>query len=406
MKKIIFTLFVITNTIFASSYSNLKEIAYKSLSDNIVEIENKYYLRAGANHFGSLWTRDFAYSAEGLISAKRSDVVRDHLEKLFSKVRKDGLVPRVLDNMNSAARVFRMLTGILKHTVKDLDKNIKPEYKGEHKTIAMDSNVLVLRAALLYLEATGDQEWFNNHIEVMTKIYRFYDQNKNDQGYIVQDDYGDWQDSVKRDGVTFLTNFHYWWVSNKLSRYDAFNINNNDVSRFRDQLFQDFLHPEFGVFSTHENHKELISIDGNLFALLSPDFFESKEQQQTLYQNLKKHPIWKKRKIPGSATFPNYPNSEVSRNAQLALISTYHGKTMWSWLMGLSAKTAFVMEDEQEAHRILTFIEKLATRDNVIAEIYNYNNKIDIKDTQTYRSERPFAWGSAFIYDAASVITK
>src|SRR5690606_3100749 len=91
--------------------------------------------------------------------------------------------------------------------------DLKAEYLGEHGTVAIDSNALVLITANEYVTRTGDQAWFEEHKVQLKKVLDFY-RPYFASALVEQEKYADWQDSVKREGAVFFTNFLVWKALN------------------------------------------------------------------------------------------------------------------------------------------------------------------------------------------------
>lgn len=387
-------------------------LARETLESNIVSLPSGLYLRAGGTHFGSLWTRDFAWAAQGLLEINCEEVVHDHLNALLDNMGRGGLIPRVLDSRPSWARVF---LGVITKRPRPIRDPLKPEYRGEHRTIAIDSNLLVLMASLQYVKATEDHHFWQRHSHrwpMLLSLYEHYTWND----WIVQEPYGDWQDSVKREGVTFLTNFLLWQVRQDLLNYlgpqvvlHQFSYTQEDQDQLIKRLWDEFYLENHGLFRTHLS-THIISIDGNLLALARPDFFERTQElghlpdslneesaRSDFYQNLKKSPLWSGQELPGRASYPEYPRSWRSFNTRIVGLHHYHDSMVWTWLTGLSLKVAAMMDDKPETERIIRQLDTLIERDNGVTEIWNLD--LTPFKGRLYRSENPFSWGAGLIIE-------
>lgn len=306
----------------------LKQKARKTLRANIVTLETGNYLRAGANHFGSLWTRDFVYSIPGLLTLGRDGeiTVRDHLSKMFLNLREDGLVPRLFDIPGNKGRtgserriISFMLDGrspvalrsarlggrftkldlewdptkipnareLRDEALKLTDNEEQPlvaEHLGEHKTEAFDSNILAILGALQYVDQTQDLDWFNTHKEDILKVYQFYDDKFSKRSLIKQPKFSDWQDSVARNGHSFYINFLYWKIGNELLKYkdqygdllENYNINVSRLATIKYRLWNTYFHKRTGMFKTHLRQilRKRFGLEDQLFALETPEFYE------------------------------------------------------------------------------------------------------------------------------------
>jgi hypothetical protein len=382
----------------------LYSIAQNNLRSNIVETTEGNFLRAGANHYGALWTRDFCYSIPGLLAMGRSDVVRDHLTLLIKKRQTSThLIPRLLINQTSTNKMLGHLPPILRSPPLPRPP-FKAVYLNEHKTIEINSNILVLRGALLYLEATGDQFWWHRHKKAFNQIFQFY-HNKFTNGLIIQDKFADWQNSVERSGATFLTNFLYWSVTDQLKRFPSFKIKTEENMVFKKLLKKTFMDKSTGLFKSHMD-LNIISLEGNLFALESPSFLENSEIKESFYTALKKHPLWIKNTIPGMVSFPDYPSHWRGLRAKITGLNHYHDRLAWSWLMAFSTKMTLLLNDGEEALRLLKKINQIVQRDGVIGEIYSPKNNFRLFKGLLYSSEAPFSWGAAYMVEMLSYLEK
>lgn len=412
MKTSILGMIMLFFSISSVNGSELAAIARETLSKNIVTLPSGSYLRAGGNHFGSLWTRDFAWAIGGLLAMGREDVVHDHLQALMNEMNQAGLIPRVLDSSPSWARVF---LGILRAPRRALRDPLRPEYLGEHDTVAIDSNLMVLRGSLLYYQKTQDHAFWERNQERFVELLRFYDHYQW-QGWIVQEDYGDWQDSVKRTGVSFLTNYLWWETRERLFDFyseqevlERFDFTRADQFELLQKLWTSFFVAEQGLFKSHLS-TSLFSIDGHLLALLNPKFMEqsrarklTSESRESLYQKLKQSPLWSGQSLPGRASWPEYPKAWRSFFTKAVGLSHYHDKMVWSWLTGYSLKLAKVMGDQSEVARIRSKLGELLKRDQGVTEIWRVRPDLPAFRSPLYRSENPFSWGAGVILEALEV---
>ncbi len=406
------------STVLEASSQDMHTIARQTLEKNIVDLPSGSYVSAGGLHFGSLWTRDFAWAVGGLLAIDKQHVVKNHIQVLLNNTNENNLIPRVLDSSPSWARVFM---GILKRPISKLRDPLRPEFKGEHGTVAIDSNLLILRSSILYFKATQDHSFWQENEVNWTKLLKYYDPVQW-QGWIVQENYGDWQDSVKRKGVSFLTNYLWWEVRDELlSLYSEeqtnklFGFDQADQDVLLSKLWQSFFDENFGLFKSHLS-TSVISLDGNLLALLNENFIEQSqklnlttkrgETAQEIYLNLKRSPLWSGQPLPGRASWPNYPASWRSFATRAVGLHHYHDAMVWSWLTGFSLKLAHKMGDEQEVSRILRILDQTVKRDQGITEIWRPNASLDAFKSLFYRSENPFSWGAGVILEALASIEK
>ncbi len=387
------------------SVAFLLERAEATLSANIIQLPSGSYLTAGRNQFKTLWTRDFALAVRGLLLMNRSDVVKHHLTTLIRNRRtSDSLVPRVMDSIAPRWRVMRQFwirmipesIGFLRGDLPIHDP-LKPEYRDEHGSEAVDSNLLVLKAALEYVEHTGDQAWWRENEEAFRGIYGFY-ANKLRDGLIWQAKFSDWQDSVKREGHTFYVNLLYYLVSKKIRTYSDWSASETELEKTRQKIETTFRDENTGLFRTVAGYPQ-ISSDGNLLAI-DLGYFSSREEEQAHYQRLKNHPLWRGNgDVPGRVTLPAYPDSWKSIAVRVVSLHNYHEDLYWSWLMGLAGKVAISQGDDVEAERVLRALEKIVRRDGAVGEVFRDMPELPLWESQWFRAEIPFSWGAGFVVD-------
>lgn len=399
--KLALVMAILSLHFIASVQASDLAIAQKSLEYNIVNTEDGPYLRAGAHQFSGLWVRDFCYSIQGLLDMGRADVVKNQLITFIVNRREsDQLIPRLLDNISSKKRVLRGLFPWL-GKVPEVAPPFMAEFEGEHKTIAIDSNILILRGLVLYINQTQDRAFPFSLEEVFQELLNFYD-SKMEKGFIVQDEYGDWQDSVKRKGVTFLTNFHYWWVLYHASQLNLITPDQTALYTFKKRLQTLFYDKETGLYKSHQDLK-VISLDGNALALSDDSFWDTTDQRNMFYQAFKKSRF---HQVPGLASYPDYPRQWRSLNVKVVGLSHYHDRLAWSWLIGLQGLLAIKMGDLEEANRISKIVSQILKRDELVGEVYKPSKNYKPFRRVLYKSETPFSWGSAFIYSFLFKLSK
>lgn len=394
-----------------TSPPSLFRLAEASLVANIVTLGSGTYLTAGRNQFKTLWTRDFALAARGLLQIGRADVVRNHLGRLIEKRRpSDALVPRVMDSMKVGWRVVRkFLTQMVPPSIRWFDSDppildpLVPEYQDEHGTEAIDSNLLVLLASLQYVASTGDREWWNVHEPALRQIYHYYDEKLSD-GLVRQARFSDWQDSVRREGRAFYTNLLYSTVSERLAIEMSWPISAEKRNRLRSEIQNVFFDPASGLFRSLEGYSQ-ISVDGNLLAIDLGFYPPASEPARALYANLKKHPLWNgPGGIPGQVTVPAYPPDWKSLAVRFVNLRNYHEDLYWSWLMALSGKVALLVGDRAEGERIYATLEAIVRRDGAVAEIFVPEPLLPVWRSRFFSAEMPFSWGAAFAVDLSRAI--
>ncbi|TPW19153.1 MAG: hypothetical protein FD126_2969, partial [Elusimicrobia bacterium] len=186
-------------------------IAARSLRANIREVAGpdgrpRRLVVAGPGQFGSVWTRDFAWSVEGLLIAGEDRAVRDTLDALLSAQRPDGLVPRLLDTRWPWARFAR---AVLKERL-DLRPPLVPNFRSDQLVHAFDANALLVWAACDYAVRRDELAWAGLVLPRLEAALGWYAGCEVD-GVVVQPPCSDWKDKLKaRRGAVFYTNLARW----------------------------------------------------------------------------------------------------------------------------------------------------------------------------------------------------
>lgn len=394
--KLIFTILILLMSYMVKS-EELFATSKKSLESNIVLLKDKKYLVAGGNQFKSLWTRDFCHSVKGLLLIGQEELVKNQLNFLIKNVSEDGLVPLYADSISPMVRGVAESVNQLIGTnfnVPITDK-IKTYYRVNGKYNAIDSNLMLLIASYDYYQFTHDKEWWNRNQGAFKRIFDYYESKKNN-GLIVQGPHSDWQDSIKRSGKIFLTNAQYYYVGKQF-----YFMNETELDLLADKIKSQFYSEKYNLF-LNEKDKEIVSLEGNLFAIEHNLFLSS----NVLYQNLKNYPLYTKNAIPGFANYPSYSKKELYLQVKVSGLSEYHGKLYWSWLMAYAGIIAIKQKDFALANDIKNKLAEIATRDGVISEIYLNDENLSLFETKLYRSEAPFSWGAAYVINFLGHLSK
>lgn len=374
-------------------------IAEASLRANIIELPTGRFLAAGLNQFRTLWTRDFCHAARGLLVMGETEVVRDHLSRLLKCVRKDGLVPRVLDNRivqwRVAYQTVRKIFPFLPQLA--LKEHLRPQYTDEHGSHAVDSNLLVLLAALQLRATAQGETWWQENEGGLKRVWAWYDSKIKD-GFVQQTAFADWQDSVRRNGVTFLTNLFYLLAAKRLAaigwKIDA------DTEVLAQRLRETFFDKKSGVFLSLLG-SDVVSVDGNLIALEASEFL-STEEKKHLWQALKVHPVT----ALGICSHPEWPKRDIAWHVHFAGLKRYHGGLAWSWLMGLALKVGHLQGDREFVQMLRTKIHGLLLRDGEVVELYDPQDMWLPWSSWLLTAERPFSWGAGYLIDALHATDK
>jgi hypothetical protein len=367
----------------------LKEIAESSLRKNILCLSSGKFLTAGQHQFKTLWTRDFCHAVRGLLVIGEEEVAHNHLALLLKSLRSDGLVPRVFDNHPVQARVvwqsLRTLVKILPEL--SLREPLNPQYTDEHGSHAFDSNVLVVLSCLMMGE-----KFFIEFESDIRLVWEWYE-DKFDDGLLKQAPFSDWQDTTKREGKTFLLNLYYYLAARRLEKR-GWKIS-TDLDLMKEKMMELFFNGK--LFRSQEGH-EIVSVEGNLFALETEEFLSAVEKRD-LWSHLKQHELITLDGVIGRASFPDWPREDLAFHVRLANLDLYHGSITWSWIAGLGLKVAKVMRDQEMIEKELLHFEKLFSNGE-ISEIYDPRKNFSPWESWLLKSEHPFAWGAAYVLES------
>jgi hypothetical protein len=381
------------------SSSDLFHIAKSSLEANIVELQSGKYLRAGANQFGSLWTRDFCFASKGLELIGRSDVVDHHVWTLIKSAHPEsGLIPRILESGSSALRVCtHCLLGwsSLPKLLPRLRDPLKPEYLGEHKTPAMDSNSLCLIVAHRSWQRLSPRQK-EELIPDLQRALRFLENSIQEPGWIEQSPFSDWQDSASRAGFSFYVNILAVQALKLWSQEGL--IKEVLWKKIWGHLKATFLHPQKGIFLSGTNSVLQTSLEGNLFVL---DFNLLEENESfEFWKHLRSSSVWIQDEIPGIPVEPAYDERQISWTTKKVGLRGYHDRLLWPWLSSYAAKVCFQMGDELEGKKILRKLTPIILNEGYVPEVLDPDHYFLPFKTALYKSEGPFSWSSALLLEA------
>ncbi len=376
------------------------DIAAASLRANILTLPSGKYVTAGQNQFLTLWTRDFCHAVRGLLAIGEDEVVKNHLGYLLKSLRKDGLVPRVVDNHIVQFRVvYQSARKLLPFMPKlSFKEPLRPQYVDEHGSHAVDSNLLLILACIQVYHRPGGKEFWNLHELQLRKVWQWY-HGRFHEGLITQTAFADWQDSAKREGKAFLTNLFYFLAATRL-RQIGWNVDVN-LEEFKQKIQSKFFNQEQGIFMSLEGYPQ-VSVEGNLFALETSDFLND-EQRKNLWAALKNHSVVAMDGVIGRCGYPNWPIEDQAFHFKIAHLNHYHGDLTWSWLMGLGLKVCKIMKDENMIIKQMDHVTRLLERDQVVIEVYDPEKDFEGWGSKVIQAERPFAWGSGYLVEALLV---
>lgn len=376
---------------------DIETIVAQSILKNIIEIDGKKYVTAGAHQFRTLWTRDFCFSVSGLLNLNLQEIVKNQLQLIIDHTNENGLVPLYCDSMSPMKRVFLSSIGALfKFRIQlKIQSPLKAYYKINGKYPNIDSNILTLKAVLEYCAKTQDIEFFLKNETKLVSIYKYYDQFLKD-GLIHQGPFADWKDSARREGAIFLTNMLYSNVTEELCLFSQFNFCQERAPFLRRAIEAGFKDPQTGLFQS-EFKRNQFGLDDQLLAIKWN--WVKGDQKKELWNALIKHPLWTSSQGPLIATYPRYKSGELISHVKWAGLKAYHDEMTWSWLTGLAFKVALMMNDTQQAQNILKISDQLFGKQQFVSEVYDPKSRKPYS-SWLYQSEEPFLWGAASYAEA------
>ena len=370
------------------------------LQNNIVKVEGKEYLLAGARQYHSLWARDFAMSVTGALDLGRHKAVRDTLELLFSRERADGVIPRQIDNVDKMTRFFFGLIGIVIEFVPPFEAS----FVTENHVITIDGNAAVPWAAGLYVARTRDMEfasrWWDSAVRAIGYI-----ESKHVKYGVVSDQpkFADWADSVARRGRVSMTQELYILALRSLSEWAGLlgkideSIHYAEKAAAAQEAFNRFYWVEERAMILNFEGSTHLSADTNLLAVAHQ--MVDKKRARRILDTLRTSPLWYP--MPGRATYPDYPSSWKSRLLKLTGMGDYHDRLYWLWLTAAAAQAERQIGHEDGCNQILDQLSELLIRHKTTYEVYSLrDNALKPVSRFFYKSERPFSWSSAMAVHA------
>ena len=355
---------------------------------------SRTYIAAGSRQFRTVWVRDFCWGLElwGSLSQK------DHLDLpadienaltntiqlcLTSPLNESGFAPRGYDLINPKITVCLGLLGLPKANF--FSQELRPEFFGEHGTVAFDSNLLICLLALNLRDANSNSVlakikhqigWNNESLtQLCKKLLQAYEPFQNAEGCLVQPAFSDWQDSATRKTATSYINFLYLSVLKSLE---------NEASLEMEKMFfKFFFHEQTQLFRSALDHPHRLSFESNLLVLrkklfqcfINEDDFE--KSMIRFYGSSPKPPV----NIP-------YSKNDISWTTKICGLRHYHDGLIWPW-------------QQHQMKRLLCKHGHL--HDMIKQEFFFYEvlhpQKLSPFHSFIYKSEFPFFWSIASAID-------
>lgn len=369
--------------------------AQKTIDANIIKYPAASFITAGGNQFKTLWVRDFCYSVPGLLALNYTDLVKQQLKLIMQFRHENGFLPRGLDVMSPQLRVVWNILGPkltlfnYPKTFENFLHKIKPEYLGEHNTVAFDSNILFIWAYCKYVEKTSDKFIQDEWILSLLETYEKFKVN----GLFVQPAFSDWQDSACRDSAMLLFQVQYLSVLQAIEKSSIKTKKNYGRQKLQDQLLETYFSKDKYLFF-QDDKKERLALEVYGF-IFSENIFQDLDLSK-LYLSLKESSLWVSSLIPGIPVYPRYSGSEISWTTKIVGMGGYHDVFHWGWLIAEAVKITRIVKDQNEYERIQNCFAQITESDEYLSEIYLQENKtLKVFNGFLYRSESPFTWTAA-----------
>ncbi len=344
-------------------------------------------IRAGLHQFNDYWSRDSMWASLGALIIGDYEIVRKNLET-FIKAEKKGLIPLRIGN-----KFFIQTFMGLK------SKKLHPNYyEHKSKTIATDSNTLLVIALYYYIRTTKDNDFFKKHHERIRRILQRVQEMTDDDSLIIEDYYSTWMDAIKKRGKTFYSNLlFYLAVKYYLELIRDNGINSERFSKklletIRNNIKKTFWNGTYFKDWVGNNDKDYFDTFANLIAVYFD--FATNDEKETILDFIKKNNI-----IRNDGTilksYPDYKSNYISLLLKLIGMKGYASAITYLWMslfyfLSLKKEKKLMKEDILKMRRLCSLIIK----DKTIHECYSFQLK-PFK-TLIYSSEHPFAWASSF----------
>jgi len=367
---------------------------------------------AGQETYSYFWSRDFLFCSTYLIeSNKYRPKVFKCLKKL-STYEKNGLLPKCLDTRSSTFHViynsYLSYRGkpnkpiLHKRDKKTNNYEWKAMYKDHNRSISIDTNLLFIKACMELYYYDEYREFIHSIKDKLIDILMYYSRNGYINNYtdnlIEQPSFSDWKDSLKRKGISFITNLLYWKVVREMERSRLFkNLPKSGIIRYT--IEKTFFHN--GIYCSMKGLKNSFGLDENLLAIEWG--FVSGTLSKTLMEKLVKRKEFLK--IPGLAISPQNSWSDKPVYAFIAGSQGYHDNACWLWIVALAAKLAYKFDYISEYETLKQQIDAIVTRDQTIYDAYSLNRETETLErytTRAFRAESEWLWGAVYIWELFS----
>lgn len=373
--------------------------AYKIALDNLRSRYAENGIHAGASHFDDLWTRDAMYACLGALSVQDTPIVQTTLATLLQNT-----ACTVAADAPVRVGAYHMLLKFL-----GIPQSTKARYvEDKVNNHVADSNPLIV---LLFCKLIEELEKtmplkasvsVRKHITTIDSLlYMYYWTKSFDTTLFPEKAYGNWADSLKKEGAVLYSNV-LWYAAFKkyaevITEYPgayvtvrgakvAANALKQEINKqlWNGKYFSDFIDNK-GV--RHDN----FSTDGNMLAIIFG--LATKKQTKSILAHAAK-----------MQTSFVIPTRDVAYSKSLEYpvfraigMGDYHNGVLWTWLGAIHAVAA----------NDVTILEKLADKiveDGAVYEVYDPKTNKPLKRL-LYKSEKNFAWSSGLFVWAYNQLT-
>ncbi|MGC8929063.1 MAG: amylo-alpha-1,6-glucosidase [Candidatus Woesearchaeota archaeon] len=374
------------------------EIAKRSLRN--CYLENG--IIAGKQHFSDYWARDSFFASFGALELKDFEIVRKNIELFFNYQRADGQIPlRISIGQSVITKLIEDAFGISKTK----NRKLFPTYYNDKDIIfkkakSVDPNSLLVIVCLKYYNKTKDREFLLKNYDKIRKSIQWYNFcNKNKFGFIIENNYCSWADSIKKQGFVLYSNLLYYKALKDFSKINILLNKKQEAKEYykkainlKKQINKEFWNEEKEFYSDFlPAGKNYFSTEGNLLAIIFDVADDRKSRKIIDYidKNKINYPV------PSKTNHPEYPEELVFWANRLIGMKGYHNfEHAWLWIGCLDFLARNKIKDEKAEKIMNKIINKLIEFD----EVYEvYDNKGKPVFTDYYKSEHPFAWSSGMI---------
>ncbi|MEM2121475.1 MAG: GH116 family glycosyl hydrolase [Candidatus Woesearchaeota archaeon] len=358
---------------------------------------------AGRQHFSDYWARDSFFASFGSLELKDYEIVRKNLELFLNYQKQDGQIPlRVSIGQHVLTKLF---CDAFKINKKTKNKRLNAIYYNDKDIIfkkakSTDPNALFIIITLQYYKKTKDKNFLLENYDKIKKSIDWYESYKDkDFGFVKEENYCSWADSIKKNGFVLYTNTLYYKALidfSKINRILNRKIEAKEYYKKADELKQKinkyFWNEEKGFYSDFLTlGKDYFSTEGNLLTIIFNIADKTKSKKIIKYIDNSKINT----PVPSKTNHPKYPKEFVFLPNRILGIEGYHNfEHAWLWIGCLEVLARKKINDKK-AKIILDRIINKIIQFNEVYEVYDREGKPVFTDY--YKSEHPFAWSSGLI---------